>query len=358
MRTYSGPFLTEKGFVQAQVNVEEALDKEICTIVDYEEGGDEGTPSLIIPTPYNAHTHMGDSVVKEVPSGTLEEIVGPGGFKHRALERASKDDIIKSIRGYLQDAVGIGIRDIMEFREGGSQGIEMIRKAVEGMDDKPRLRIMSRPRSNTFDPEELHALLTNSQGIGLSAYRDWDESILIRIAEYVSEAGKPLALHCSEAVREPIDKVMELGVHHLVHMVEATDDDLTICAQEGIPIVICPRSNMYFGKIPDIPKMLRVGVTLCIGTDNAMISSPNIFREMDVAFRLSRLKGEVEPLQILLASTWNPRKALNLPGCIGHSYPEDNSKELYMILNQTMDNPAYEVVTKKGPKDVMEIVEW
>lgn len=356
MKIYSGPFLTPEGFVQARVNVEYDSLCGMGTVVDFEEGGDRGIPCMIVPTLYNAHVHTGDSVVKEVPSGTIEEIVGPGGFKHRALESASREEITTSVRDYLREAMENGILDIVDFREGGVEGVEIMRDALEGMECQPRVRIMSRPRRNRFDPEEISALLSMSHGMGLSAFRDWDPSTLEQVAEEVHKAGKPLAMHCSEAVREPLDRLLDLHVHHLVHMVEASPEDLAECAGEGIPVVVCPRSNMFFGKAPDIPGMLEAGLTLCLGTDNAMISSPDMFGEMKAAYTIS--KNGADPLRILLMATWNPRKALNLTWSIGSSKSRVDSRERYLILEPPEGDPAAHAVIRTGPENVIEIVEW
>ncbi len=365
MRTYSGPFLTQEGFIQAQIHIEGGSeesdiwgDEGTGTIVDFEEGADEGTPSVIIPTFYNAHTHSADSVVKEVPKGTLSEIVGPGGFKHKALSEADEEDLVNSLRRYIQRAIDMGVSDIIDFREGGIDGLHVIKSAFEGFEERLRLRIMTRPSEMKYDEWELNKIMSLSDGIGLSSYRDWDETLINRIAQAANKMGKPLALHCSEDEREPIDEVLSLGVHHLVHMVEGTTDDFLACVLEDVPIVVCPRSNMFFGKHPDIPAMLDAGVKLCLGTDNAMISTSNMFREMELAYRVSRLTGDVDPMEILMMATWNPRKALNLPYCIGPSESGDDSKEQYMILSEAWGDPAYDVVTRKGLDDIMDIVEW
>jgi len=165
-------------------------------------------------------------------------------------------------------------------------------------------------------------------------------------------------MHCSEFEREPIEEVLSLGVHHLVHMIEATHDDLLACAIEDVPIVVCPRSNMFFGKIPDIPKMLDIEVKTCLGTDNAMLSSPNMFREMEVAYRCAKMKGKVDPLQILMMATWNPRKDLNLGYHNSQKESNGDARETYVILEAAGGKPAYDVVTKLGPRDIIEIVEW
>src|SRR5207245_9321814 len=82
-------------------------------------------------------------------------------------------------------------------------------------------------------------------------------------------------------------------------MLQATDADLGRCGDAGVPIVVCPRSNAFFGMTPDIPRMLRHGVELHLGTDNAMINTPSLFREMEFAYRVARLKGRVPAREML-----------------------------------------------------------
>lgn len=343
---YQGPFLDEDGFIHAGLEVENG------EIVEFEEGEDSGKEAIVIPTPYNSHTHVGDSVVKEVPNGTIEEVVGPGGIKHRELENASEDEIVDAVQNYLEDLLKRGARNIFEFREGGIEGLKVLEKASKPFQDEIDIRKFARPSERAYDQGELDEILSMADGIGLSAYRDWDPVELEKIVGAARGKDKPLALHCSEDVREPVEDVLEFGVHHLVHMIEAEKDDLTMCVDEEVPIVICPRSNMHFKKMPDIPEMLDAGVTLSLGTDNAMISSPDMFKEMEAAYRIGRLKGGVDPLEILMMTTWNPRKALNPPFSI------NQNRDSYLILECGYMETAYEVVTRKDSSDIIEVVRW
>ena len=52
-----------------------------------------GMYGTLIPMPVNAHTHIGDSFIRDEPRGELPEIVGPGGFKHRQLENSSEVEV-------------------------------------------------------------------------------------------------------------------------------------------------------------------------------------------------------------------------------------------------------------------------
>jgi len=346
MKSYSGPFLSEDGFVQTEIRVEEGEVKEL------EEGGDGGKKAIMIPTFYDSHTHLADSVVKKPPAGSIEEIVGPGGLKEKKLSSSTGEELSRSITKYLKDALSYGVNCIFDFREGGIKGLEPLKKALDSLEKENFTPvIMARPANKEFDAWELNNLLSQVDGIGLSSYRDWEKEQIKKVADTVRGSGKPLAMHCSEDVREPIEDILDLNVHHLVHLLEATEDDLHACAEEEVPVVICPRANMFFGKIPDIPKMMECDLTLSLGTDNAMITDSNIFREMETAYRVGRLKGEVPPEDILMMATWNPRKSLK------PSFDE-SEEDFLMILDHKEGDPAYNVVTRSTPGDIIGYVKW
>ena len=127
----------------------------------------EGLYGTLIPMPVNAHTHVGDSFIGDEPAGTLPDIVGPGGLKHRMLEQADADSIINGIRNANQFMWKSGTLSYMDFREGGMAGIKLIKRS------KPRYIhpvILGRPYSN----DSIEAILDSSDGIALSSISDID----------------------------------------------------------------------------------------------------------------------------------------------------------------------------------------
>jgi cytosine/adenosine deaminase-related metal-dependent hydrolase len=56
---------------------------------------------------------------------------------------------------------------------------------------------------------------------------------------------------------------------------------------------------VFFGKVPDIPRFLRHGLAVHLGTDNAMVNSPSILREMEFAYKVSRLRGGIGAREVL-----------------------------------------------------------
>gem|GEM_PF-142796 len=253
---------------------------------------------LIIPPLWNAHTHLGDAVVTRELSGSIEELVAPPrGLKHRVLARARDQDVIRAMRRALVTALNAGTGGVIDFREGGIKGLKLVYRALLGL--PTRAAVLGRPSGLTFNRREVSALLRACDGIGVSSYIDWPAGELRKLAAHAAQAGKSFATHCSERVREDIDAVLELKPTFLVHMIHATDSDLERCAEARVPVVICPRSNAFFGMTPDVPRLLRAGIEVWLGTDNAMISTPSLLREMEFAYRIARLRGGVPAMEIL-----------------------------------------------------------
>jgi len=252
---------------------------------------------LIIPGLWNAHTHLGDAVVTEELTGTLEELVAPPhGLKYRILAKAKDEAVIAAMRRAMATMLRTGTTGFADFRESGLQGLKLLYAAVAPM--PLRGVALGRPMRLEYDPREVSAILRASDGIAVSAHVDWPEDGIRKLAAHVLREKKIFAIHCSERIREDIDKVLALSPAFLVHMLHATDADLKRCADAGVPIVVCPRSNAFFGMTPDIPRMIRSGVELLLGTDNAMINVPSMLREIEFAYRVARMHGGVAAREI------------------------------------------------------------
>ncbi len=247
---------------------------------------------LVLPGLWNAHTHLGDAVVTQELRGSLEDLVAPPyGLKHRVLAKAKDEAVVAAMRRAMATMLRTGCTGFSDFREGGLKGLKLLYAAVSAL---PLHGVaLGRPAGLSYDRREVAGLLRASDGIAVSSYVDWPSSDLEKLAADVRREGKIFSIHCSERIREDIDAVLDLKPAFLVHMVQATDADLERCADAGVPVVVCPRSNAFFGMTPDIPRMLRAGVELRLGTDNAMINVPSVLNEIEFAYRIARLKGEV-----------------------------------------------------------------
>jgi cytosine/adenosine deaminase-related metal-dependent hydrolase len=312
MEYISGEILTKDGLVTGYLGLEDNV-----VVGDRGKGSPPKKPlatGVIIPTCINAHTHLGDSFIRfhhlALPHNVKELVAPPAGLKHRLLKQATEQEILAGIQTSLQEMRTAGTSCFCDFREGGFLGIYQIRKALKHC--PVDAVILSRPAQMVYNKDELDQLLENSDGIGLSSISDWESSEIEKLSLHVRKKNKLLALHASEVEREDIDQVLDLKPNLLIHMIAATKTDLERVNDASIPIVICPRSYLFFHLKHNLELMKNTGVTLLLGTDNAMINNPDVLEEVKVL-----KKTKVFSLEELLTTiTFTPRKALNLTDCI------------------------------------------
>lgn len=267
----------------------------------------DGRPDYVVIGGFvNAHTHIGDSFIENVPKMGVKELVGPGGFKQKMLETAERKTIIKGLKKSVRIMEYEETRAFFDFREGGIEGLKLI-SSLKFKKTIPM--VLSRPAGNAINMDEIEFLLQNSAGIGMSSISDYDYSFVHEVARMAKEKGKIFAIHASERVREDIDKILNLNPDFLVHMHKASDEDLEKVKERNIPVVICPRSALFFEIKTDMQRFLKKGITVALGTDNAMISVPSVRIEMLV----SSLMFNVDAADILKASTISFDKFLPAP---------------------------------------------
>jgi cytosine/adenosine deaminase-related metal-dependent hydrolase len=262
---------------------------------------------------------VGDAAVPPPPPelGPSEVFPPPDGYKHRMLASIPPGDLGKGITRFLEDMTAHGTVAHTDFREGGVEGVELLASARHDAAEPPRTRVFGRPVRQAFDPREMGALLGMVDGIGLSAVMDWPREPLTDIVVASRDMGKPVALHCSETRREELSFALEMGPEFLVHMVFGTEEDFADLAAAGIPVVVCPRSTGRFTRAPPVMDMMRAGVDLRLGTDNAMLQGPSVLDEVAYLLDLPENR-ELDPLEAL-SWAFAPAKGSNKGGDFGVS---------------------------------------
>ncbi len=253
----------------------------------------------------NMHTHCADYGLR-IPEGMgLQELVAPpNGLKHRYLRETPPDVLRESMSRFSDDSMKAGSLSFVDFREGGEEGCRLLRSA------SPGAVILGRPVSKELDTAEVEGILDVADGIGISSISDMDHRYIEAVADIVRERRKVFAIHASERVREDIDFVLSLDPAFVVHMCEATDSDLAKCAEAEVPIVVCPTSNMYFGKAPPIARAQAAGADLALGTDNGMLCPPDMFSEAAAFAEAATMQGG-DPEQCFAAMSKVTGKILN-----------------------------------------------
>ncbi len=223
---------------------------------------------VVLPAFVNAHTHVGDSIAKDADGGrSLEELVAPpDGLKHRLLRAAAPSELVDAMRRSARLMEATGTAAFVDFREGGVEGVRLLREAVGDL----AVEAVALGREG---PDVLEV----ADGFGASSARD---GTFGAEREAAREAGKPFAVHAGEVDAGDVDGAFDLDPTFLVHMVHPEPAHLDRLAERGTPVVVCPRSNAVTGVgTPPVGELLdRTAVAL--GTDNVMLNGPSMFREM------------------------------------------------------------------------------
>ena len=333
MEFVSGEVLTKKGFQKGYIGFEKRKIVEI---------GIEKSPKkpvakgLIIPSFVNAHTHIGDSFIKKrkikLPRDVEKLVAPPNGLKHKLLKQVTEKELIEGMENSIDYMIKSGTSVFCDFREDGIIGISLLKIALDLWNISSV--ILSRPDNLLYNKNEMDILMNNSDGIGLSAISDWNYSELQKISKHVKKKKKLFAIHASERVRENIEDILDLKPDFLVHMIRATESDLQQVKDSEVPIVLCCRSNNFYGILPNFKLLKKVGVELALGTDNAMLNNPSILDEILFVIKKTNIFSTEELLNF---ATFNARKVLNLECDILGS----NSKAEFVVLDKKTLKPLY-----------------
>ena len=302
---------------------------------------------LLIPGLINSHTHIGDSIAKDIaldkdPDSKINPIFG---IKQKILKETEPSKLIHYMRKTVKSMLKKGITTFVDFRESGLDGVLLMQKVlsntpirsiilgrIEHYQSKDQIR-RNIPIPQSYQ-NQIDQLLKNCDGIGISGSNENSDSSL----KQFSKTKKIRAIHCAETKQsylkskqttrktEPMRSIL-LKPDFLVHMTYATKSDLKFVSKKIKGIVVCPRANASLAEgIPNVDQMLKAKCNVAIGTDNVMINSPDMFREMDFLWKVTMgiQKKRIDPKKILKMATVNAGKLLDKKiGCIKEGYLAD-----------------------------------
>jgi len=114
-----------------------------------------------------------------------------------------------------------------------------------------------------------------------------------------------------------------------IHITNPTRIDLDLLQSLNKSIVVCPRANGILGTgIVPLRAMIERRFTIAIGTDNIMLNSPDLFKEMDFLLKCQRAYEKnlsfLDAKMVLKMATINGGKILNRNiGCIDNGFQAD-----------------------------------
>jgi cytosine/adenosine deaminase-related metal-dependent hydrolase len=316
--------------------------------------------TLLIPGLINSHVHIGDSFAKEIGfNKELSEIVAPPfGLKHKLLRQTSKEIIRIGIEKAILEMFSNGITCFIDFREGGIEGVNLLRKILE------KMPINCLIYGRFMDESEIELLFELADGVGLASYDQISMNGKKYIAKSKLDFEKMIACHCAEKIRD--SKLLENLfkdnlVDVIIHGTKLIKKDLIQIQKKEKALVLCPRSNGYFGLgFPPITEILKLGIPVSLGTDNVMTNNTDLFEEMRYVYRILRVLGnfdkkiQLTSKELLKMVTINAAKTFRIENKMG-SISEGKMADFFLVdlnapnfyTNNLNSSNIYDVVVQR-----------
>jgi len=101
-----------------------------------------------------------------------------------------------------------------------------------------------------------------------------------------------------------------------VHLTDARPDEIALLAERGVPVVLCPRSNLFIEvKLPPLTDLLNAGLQPALGTDS-LASCPSLDVLADATALHARFPTVAPRLLLAMATSFGAR-ALRLEHHVG-----------------------------------------
>lgn len=329
--------------------------------------------AVVCPSFINGHMHIGDSIIKDEGYGlSLSEMVKPpDGVKHKALADAEDEDIISAMKLTMWEMVESGITHFIDYREGGIKGVELLKEASKDIPVKPI--ILGRDDSFYGDDPNLkkvkiavRKLLKIADGIAPSGFGEITDEVAEVIVQECDKQNKISSIHVAESESNQIESLnksnkteIEKGINsnfdQLVHVTNPKGNDMDLISKSSANIVVCPRANATLNVgVSRLNEMLGSGVRPLLGTDNVMLNSPNMLRELEFTLKLMSLyyKSYINPQQLLQMATTNVCR-FDVNNIIQKSFINEGNFAEFVIFKSFSKNPYLNICNRCETKNIL-----
>ncbi len=322
---------------------------------------------VVIPALTNACTLLGDSPLADGAADL--PLAAAADERTRALAALPPPEQFPHVAGHLAYLARAGVVRHLDFCESGAEPARLLSAASReaGVESILLGRFGQPPftageiAANVLplpEParEELTAMLGEVDGfasVGLTAPANEEACAL------TNERKKLRALACPSP---HFARALALLDPHLVGpLTTAGPDETAALLRAKKTAVLTPRAAATLGlPPPPLAALLAAGVPLLLGSGSVMLNTPNLFAEMDFAWKLARQQAgpdmPVDPLAILRMVTCNIHAVLrgHYHGRLESGLPAD-----FTVLNFTSPHLRATrhliaaIVSRVTPEDVL-----
>ncbi len=336
----------------------------------------DATGKIAIPGLINAHTHAAMTLLRGYGSDNplkvwLEEYIWPVEGKFVSYEFVKDGTDIacyEMLRNgitcfvdmyFFEDAVAESVLEagmravlctgILDFPNPGAktpeEGIEKTKDFIAKFKTNEHIYPCVGPHAPyTCSPKTLE--------MAMEVAEEFDTLFHIHLSETEFEVNQIKEKYGTTPIKH-LDNVGVLNSRVLAaHVVHPTEEEIELMAEKDVKVAHCPESNLKLASgIAPVPKMLKNGITVAIGTDGTASNDDlDIIGEISTAAKLHKGYWKdptvVNAKEALLMATREGAKALRLEDKIG-SLEKDKYADIVLINARTPHlQPMYDAYTQ------------
>ena len=182
------------------------------------------------------------------------------------------------------------------------------------------------------------------------------QKTLIKLSKRNFRKG-PYALP-NKSNKTEIEKGINSNFDQLVHVTNPKGNDMDLISKSSANIVVCPRANATLNVgVSRLNEMLGSGVRPLLGTDNVMLNSPNMLRELEFTLKLMSLyyKSYINPQQLLQMATTNVCR-FDVNNIIQKSFINEGNFAEFVIFKSFSKNPYLNICNRCETKNILYII--
>lgn len=203
----------------------------------------------------------------------------------------------------------------------------------------------------------------------LKKIRTFADEMDISIHMHIHETEDEVAQAVNNSGKRPLQRLHELGLLTprllAVHMTQLTENEIALCAEQGVHIIHCPESNMKLasGFCP-VSQLIAAGANIALGTDGAASNNDlDMFGEMRtaalIAKGVAKNASALPAAHALYCATMGGAKALGLDSNIGSlsagKYADIAAVDLSDIETRPVFDPISHLVYCAGRHQVSDV---
>ncbi len=242
------------------------------------------------------------------------------------FDNISSPNAIEGVLDHMEKAVNeVGIRGILSFEATQRRSLE---EGIRGVRENERFI-----KKNNSDPSKLV-----KGAIYLHASFTVSDDLFIMAKDIAKKYNALLSIHAEEGLVDvfhnierygvrPIERMEKIGFLGpdviLVHVVQATDDELEIIKRTGAHVAHNAMSNMLNAVgVPKVPKMMKMGINVGIGNDGYIF---DVFENMRTTYLIHKVWNLdpriLTPLEVVEMATVNVAKMFHVDNILGSLEP-------------------------------------